>query len=739
VKLVLKIFLFALFLPLCFKPKASLADQEKKPSMNSPKYENRLIKEKSPYLLQHAHNPVDWYPWGEEAFEKSRKEDKPIFLSIGYSTCHWCHVMERESFENESIAAVINQYFVPIKVDREERPDIDNIYMSAVMAMSGQGGWPLNVFLTPDRKPFFGGTYFPPHPKWGNPGIVDVLSSVHQSWVNRREYILKSSEQLTMAIQNKVVANPEGNVHPDKVLTQAYQEFERSYDQRFGGFGSSPKFPSSHNLSFLFRYGKRHKESQALKIAEHTLIQMAKGGIYDHLGGGFHRYSTDQEWQVPHFEKMLYDQALLVKTYAEAYQITKDVFYREVIRETADYVLRELRNKEGGFYSAEDADSLEPGTASSAEKKEGAFYIWRAEEISQVLSEEETKLFNYYYDIHPDSNVRFDSHGEFVGKNILYIAHSVREAAEFMHMSEEKAQATLKTAKEKLLMIRSHRPRPHLDDKILVDWNGLMISALAYAGSVLNEPRYIEAAEKSTQFILKHLKRKDGRLLHRFRDKEAAILGTLEDYAFFVHGLIDLYEATLKIEYLKEAMLLNEEMIKLFWDDQNGGFFFTGEDSEQILFRQKEIYDGAIPSGNSFACLNLARLGSFNPDNQWSEKAQRLFAVFSSEISRRSSSYAQMLMAVDYYQGPNAEVVFSSKEENKEVKEFQAEFYNHFLPSAVLIFRSDQEIKSISSLVPFVENQVTKDGLLTVYVCENRVCKNPTSNLKELQAILSHL
>ena len=711
-------------------------------------YTNRLINEKSPYLLQHAHNPVDWYPWGKEAFEKAKKENKPIFLSIGYSTCHWCHVMEEESFSNPEIAKIMNKYFVSIKVDREERPDIDNIYMSAVTAMTGSGGWPLTVFLTPDKKPFYGGTYFPPEDKWGRPGLKNVLLSIADAWKNRRDEILRSGESLIETIQQQTLSrSKKTSTLNEETLQKAYTQFSRRFDSRYGGFGKAPKFPMGHSLSFLLRYGKRTDESRALEIVEKTLTSMAKGGMYDHIGGGFHRYSTDGQWRVPHFEKMLYDQAILSKTYLEAYQATGKEEYAETAREIFEYILRDMTDPLGGFYSAEDADSLPAEAAAQADavdpkyhhkKKEGAFYVWSKKEILNTLGKEEGEIFSYYFGVEPQGNALKDPHGEFKGKNILYIAHSLEETASRFKKSPIEIEKILKSAKEKLFPARSKKPRPHLDDKILTDWNGLMISSLAFGSRVLNEPRYRAAAEKSAQFILKNLFSEDGRLLHRYREGESAIPGMIEDYAFFIHGLFDLYQATFNPEYLKEAKRLTHEMLRLFWDEKDAGFFFTAHDAEKLLVRQKEIYDGAIPSGNSVAALDLIRLGRLTMEKEFEAKARALFKAFSNKISQMPSGYPQMFIALDFAIGPSKEIVIVGEREAKDTKEMIRIIYERFIPNKVVAFRPPQkkEALGIVHLVPFLKEQLPLEGKATAYVCENYVCKLPVTTIEELQKLI---
>ncbi len=713
--------------------------------------QNLLGGEKSPYLLQHADNPVHWYPWTEKAFAKAKAEDKPVFLSIGYSTCHWCHVMEHESFEDPKIAEIMNQYFVSIKVDREERPDLDNIYMKAVMSLTGSGGWPLSVFLTPDGKPFYGGTYFPPQSQWGMSGFKDLLLSVRDGWRDKREEVLRSSQLITDALQRgpsrqDTAGSLALNV---ETLSAAYRQHAQRFDPRHGGFGDAPKFPSSHNLSFLLRYWKRVPESRALDMVEKTLTEMANGGMYDQVGGGFHRYSTDARWHIPHFEKMLYDQAILTKTYLEAYQATKNEKYAQTAREVFEYVLRDMTDLQGGFYSAEDADSLPPeefanmtpaGELSRA-KSEGAFYLWGHEETIKHLGQELGQIFNYYYGIEPQGNALFDPHGEFKGKNILYVAHSLDETARKFKKAPQEIQKILYESKSKLFEIRQYRPRPHRDDKVLVDWNGLMISSLAFGSRVLNEPRYRQAAEKSAQFILSTLVTKDGsakggagRLLHRYRDGEAGILGTLEDYAFFIHGLIDLYEATFTEEYLKEAKRWTEDMIRLFWDGQAGGFFFTATDAERLLFREKEIYDGALPSGNSIAALDLLRMGRLTLNRDWEKKAEQLFKAFSQQLA----SSTQSLIGLDFALGPTREIVITGEEGDPQTISMLRSLYDRFIPNKVVIFRprSAAAAKAIIALAPFIEYQELLDDQTTAYICENYHCEFPTNDIKKFKELL---
>jgi len=725
--------LFSVFFVLCFLSTASIYAKTET-------YANRLAQEKSPYLLQHAHNPVDWYPWGEEAFQKARAEDKPIFLSVGYSTCHWCHVMEEESFSDPKVAKVMNEHFISIKVDREERPDVDNIYMTAVQAMTGSGGWPMSVFLTPDLKPFYGGTYFPPDDRWGRPGFVTILNSIREKWQTERNQILQSGEQLTRAIQaqaqQKAVMS---HTLDEKTLERAYGQLRSSFDSRYGGFGRAPKFPRSHVNSYLLRYWKRTGESKALEMVEKTLQEMAKGGMYDHLGGGFHRYSTDGRWRVPHFEKMLYDQAILARSYLEAYQITGKEEYARIAREIFEYVLRDMTGPHGAFYSAEDADSA-PDPAQPKKKSEGAFYIWGQGEIVKALGKEKADVFNYYYGVEPAGNAPSDPHGEFINKNILYVAHSLDETASKFGKSAEETKSILEDSRKILFDIRSKRLRPHLDDKVLTDWNGLMISSFAFASRVLEEPRYAEAAKIAADFLLEKMKRNDGRLMHRYREGEVGIPGFIEDYAFFTHGLFDLYEATFDPRYLEEAQFFLKEMFELFWDESGGGFFFTAKDSEKLISRTKELYDGAIPSGNSVATLSLLRVGRLTMNREMESWARSVLDTFSADIDRAPTAYPQMLIALDFAIGPSREIVIAGESEEPDANEMIRAVYDKFLPNKVVALHPKEGTiaKQIETLSPFVKEQIAMGGKATVYVCKNYVCDLPTTEVSKLRKLLEN-
>jgi len=645
-------------------------------------YTNRLAQEKSPYLLQHADNPVDWYPWGAEAFDKSKREDKPIFLSIGYSTCHWCHVMAHESFEDAGVAELMNEHFVSIKVDREERPDVDQLYMAAVTRMTGQGGWPLTVFLTPDLKPFFGGTYFPPEDRWGRPGLKSVLNGIAKNWKEKRQEMVQAGEKMVEILQAETGAATPGTIS-EALLGQAAGQYAQSFDATHGGFGSAPKFPRAHSLSFLLRHWKRAEDPQALQIVEKTLQAMANGGMWDHVGDGFHRYSTDERWHVPHFEKMLYDQAILAKSYLETYQATDNPIYADQARKIFTYLLRELRDPAGGFHSAEDADSIiDPNHPE--EKGEGAFYVWTADELKALLGED-AAIFGFLYGVEPGGNALEDPMQEFQGRNILFAAQSISAAAKQFGRSEEAISTLVENAKQTLFEVRAKRPKPHLDDKVLVDWNGLTISALAFGSRVLNEPAYRTAAVEAADFILEQMVNADGRLLHRYREGEAGIPGTLEDYAFFIHGLIDLYEATFEVRYLAEAKRLTEQMLILFWDERQGGFFMVGTDAEQLLVRQKEIYDGAIPSGNSMAALDLLRIGRLTANEAFEEKAQQLFEAFAGQIQANPFAYPQLLIALDFAAGPSKEIVLAGDPDAAQSRQMLEALYSRFLPNKVVV------------------------------------------------------
>ena len=704
------------------------------PSSSKP---NRLIKEKSPYLLQHAFNPVDWYPWGEEAFDAARRENKPIFLSVGYSTCHWCHVMEHESFENESTAEIMNAFFISIKVDREERPDVDKVYMSAVQAMTGSGGWPLSIFLTQELKPFYGGTYFPPRDAHGRAGFPAVLKRIHEVWESEHEKVVESGNRLIALLQQERGAS-QGNVPVEaSLLKKTYHQLAAQYDPKYGGFGNGPKFPRPAVLNFLFRYYARSKDEEALKMALTTLQAMARGGMYDHIGGGFHRYSVDGQWRVPHFEKMLYDQAQLVTSYLDAFQVTHDDFYARIARETLDYVLSEMTDQDGGFYSAEDADSPEPENPAHA--SEGAFYLWTKKEIENILQADNAKVFCRHFGVDEYGNALSDPQGEFRDKNILFASFTAEQTAKFFSMDEAEARGMIEEGRGKLFAARSQRPRPLRDDKIITGWNGLMISAYARASHILREPRYAEAARHAAQFVARMLYDLRSKTLHRrYRDGETKFEAQLDDFAFFIQGLIDLYEATFDIEWLKLALELHGTQVASFWDSSGGGFFdFSGED-KFILLRTKETYDGAEPAGNSVAALNLVRLTLMTGDNILMKQTEATMNSFYALLQQAPHAMPQMMAALTSFLGAPKQIVIAENKSSVRTTEFLDEIARHFLPEVVLLFADGgiaQEF--LSERLPFIASMAPKDGFTTAYVCENYKCELPVIDIEQLATLLN--
>lgn len=688
---------------------------------------NNLINEKSPYLLQHAYNPVNWFSWNDEAFEKARLEDKPIFLSIGYSTCHWCHVMEKESFEDEQVAKLMNESFISIKVDREERPDIDGIYMSICQMVTGSGGWPLTIVMTPDKKPFFAGTYFPKHNRFNRIGMLELIPRLAEIWNTKREEIEKSANDITESL-SQINTQGESVKLDESILDKAFNDFEKRYDDKHGGFGSAPKFPSPHNLMFLLRYWKRFNNDKVLAMVETTLTQMRLGGIYDHIGFGFARYSTDRKWLVPHFEKMLYDQAMLVLAYTETFLATKNPFYKKTAEEILEYVLRDMTYSEGGFYSAEDADS---------EGEEGKFYLWDADEFRSILDKDELEFAIKIFNVEDAGNWIDESKGMMPGTNILHLKKSYKELADDLNLDKDSFAEKMETIRKKIFNYREKRIHPHKDDKILTDWNGLMISALAKAAQAFNNPVYSDAAVKAYIFIENYLTDNNGKLLHRFRDGVAGLPGFIDDYAFMINALIDLYETTFDIKYLKRAMELNEILTNEFWDDEKCGFFFTSSQSENLLTRQKEIYDGAIPSGNSIAFLNLIRLSRFTGNPDYEQKASKLIECFSGSIIKSPSAFAQLLTGLDFYFGPSAEIVISFKSLDKNVKEAVEYIKGIFKPNKILILNPVDHNEKITKIIPFVENMNLTNDETTFFVCENYVCNQPINDLESLKQNLS--
>ena len=692
------------------------------------KHYNRLKLEKSPYLLQHADNPVDWYAWGPEAFEKARKENKPIFLSIGYSTCHWCHVMAHESFENPEVARLMNEVFVCIKVDREERQDIDNIYMRVCQMMTGSGGWPLTVLMTPDKKPFFAGTYIPRESNHGRLGMLDLIPRIKEIWSTQHDEIIKSADQITEKL-NMIAQSSSGPELDKSTLRTAYEQLSGRYSEQYGGFGNAPKFPSPQNLLFLLRYWQSTNDEKALRMVVNTLQFMQNGGIYDHLGFGFHRYSTDSHWLVPHFEKMLYDQAMLAMAYIEAYQATGIKEFEETAREIFTYVLRDMTDKKGGFYSAEDADS---------EGVEGKFYVWTVDEIRQVLKGDEADLIINVYSIDKTGNFRDEASGENTGTNILHLTGSLTEIAFKNKESVDGLKERVEAARQKLFATRNKRIHPHKDDKILTDWNGLMIAALAKGAQAFDEPKYAEAAKRAADFILTDMRREDGRILHRYRDGDTAILANVDDYAFLIWGLLELYETVFDVGYLRTALSLNGEMIKYFWDEQDGGFYFTAEDAEELIVRQKEIYDGAIPSGNSVATLNLFRLARITANTDFEDKANMILRAFSKDVQSAPSGYTQMMVALGFGIGPSYEIVIVGEPEAEDTKDMLNSLGKHFIPYKVVLLKpADQETSDITSIAEYIEYHSSFDGKATAYVCLDFACKMPVTNTDEMLKLLN--
>ena len=697
------------------------------PTKDMKKRPNRLVHEKSPYLLQHAYNPVEWFPWGEEAFEKAARENRPIFLSIGYSTCHWCHVMEHESFEDTGVAALMNETFVSIKVDREERPDLDHVYMTVCQMMTGSGGWPLTIVMTPDKKPFFAATYIPKQSRFGRSGMMDLIPRIQSIWTSRKEEVLNSAENILTAIKKTDPANLGADLDRS-VLDQAYRDFAARFDEDFGGFGIAPKFPTPHNFFFLLRYWKRSGDRRAVELVERTLGSMRLGGIFDQVGFGFHRYSTDREWLVPHFEKMLYDQALLALAYLETYQATGKETYGTTAREIFTYVLRTMTSPEGGFYSAEDADS---------EGVEGKFYVWTEEEIHRHFGQEEADFIVRVFNVTKSGNFSDEATGKATGSNILHFRKSIPEIASDFGISPETLEDQIAHVRKRLFEIREKRIHPYKDDKILTDWNGLMIAAFARGARLLDESAYADAAKRAVDFILKHLHGSDGRLLHRYRDGESKITAHLDDYAFFVWGLIELYEATFEARFLETALLLNGTMLDHYWDGKAAGFFFTPDDGETLIVRKKELYDGAVPSGNSVALLNLLRLARITGRTDLEEKAAMIDNAFSEQIKQAPAGFTQFLSGLDFVLGPSYEVVIAGPEGSKDSVDMIRALFTPFMPNKVIVFRpSNQESPDIDSISPFVRNQGSLDGKTTAHVCLNRTCLKPTTSIQEMMNML---
>ncbi len=678
--------------------------------MQSPKkYTNNLIHETSPYLLQHAHNPVDWYAWGDEAFARAKAEDKPLLVSIGYSACHWCHVMEHESFENEETAAIMNENFVCIKVDMEERPDVDRIYMDFVQMTSGSGGWPLNVFLSPEKLPFFGGTYFPPDNRYNMPSFQRVLTSVADAWREKRDELLHSANEVLGEMRRVGLAEIAGEGLSKDQLDTAFQSFVKYFDAKNGGFGGAPKFPPAMSLEFLLRYYHRTKNENALAMITKTAQKMAFGGIYDQLGGGFHRYAVDSIWLVPHFEKMLYDNAQLARIYLHLFQATKDEFYKRIAVETLEYIKREMTGQSGGFYSTQDADS---------EGVEGKFFVWTPPEIEALLGVADALIFNFYYDV--------SGAGNFEEENILNVKNTLSETAEVLRITPEKLRDVLEKGREKLFAEREKRIKPFRDEKILTAWNGLMLAAFAEASAILESADYLEIARKNADFLLENLQ-SDGYLLRTWKDGKAKLNAYLEDYANFADGLTELFQVSGEVKYLKEAKRLADLLITEFWDEENGGFFFTANNHEELLVRKKDFQDNATPSGNSVAADVLLKLAKLTGEEKYERFAVTVLRLVAPQIRRYPQAFGRSLSALEFYFSPTREIVVLGEKGN----ELAREIWRGFLPNKVVVLA--ENANENAEFIPLLKERNLIDGQATVFVCENFACQKPVTTTEDLR------
>lgn len=689
---------------------------------------NRLVFEKSPYLLLHAHNPVDWWPWGDAAFERARAEDKPVFLSIGYSTCHWCHVMARESFEDAEVARLLNEHFICVKLDREERPDVDAVYMQVTMAMSGHGGWPMTVLLTPDREPFFAGTYFPKRGRANRPGMMELLPAVATAWRDGRDNLLRVAGDITAQLEGFGEQSAGGDDLEASVFDAALAQYRRTFDPVRGGFGGGrTKFPVPHNLLWLMRHHRRTASAESLAMVEATLAHMRRGGIWDHVGGGFHRYSTDQDWLLPHFEKMLYDQALLALAYTEAHQLSGKPEYAATARDILAYVERDLTRPGGGYFSAEDAES---------EGVEGKWYLWTPAELEAVLGADDAAFVTRVFNVTKDGNFEEEATGRKTGESILHLTASTADLATQLKVDEAVLVARVESCRAKLFAARELRPRPRRDDKVLTDWNGLMIAAMARAGRVFNEPRYTDSARAAAAFIQANLTTPDGRLIKRYRDGQAAMTGLLDDYAFLAWGHLELYEATFDPAHLAEAIRLCDLALLHFADTKNGGFFQTPNDGEKLIARLKEVYDGAVPSGNAVMALNLVRLARMTGRTQYEDHARATMRAFSPQIEQAPMGHAMMLMALELAEGPAVEVVVAGDLDDPETRTIVDGLRAMYLPHGVLLHRPAGEAGRIGELAPFVAEQKPIAGKPTIYVCRNFACALPVHTLDEAKRLI---
>ncbi|MBA4397551.1 MAG: thioredoxin domain-containing protein [Syntrophus sp. (in: bacteria)] len=689
---------------------------------------NRLGSEKSPYLLQHAANPVDWYAWGDEAFLAAKAQNKPVFLSLGYSTCHWYHVMAHECFENPAIAERMNRTFINVKVDREERPDIDAVYMTVCQAITGSGGWPLTIIMTPDRKPFFAGTYFPPESRHGRIGMPELIDRIDDLWTNRKQDLLKSADNVTQLLRSYSPSTA-GALSEISLLSASFDELTADYDPVHGGFGDAPKFPTPQKLIYLLRCWKRFNDDQALQMVEKTLQGMRHGGIYDHVGFGFHRYATDATWLLPHFEKMLYDQAMIAVACLETYQATRRDQYARTASEIFTYVLRDLQSPQGAFYSAQDADS---------EGEEGRFYVWTQNDVEKILTPQEAVIWNRVYSVEAGGNFIDEAKRQKTGANIFHLKTPLEEWATQLKMSPHGLGALLEKCRNKLYRAREKRIHPFRDDKILTDWNGLMIASLAFGARVLNDNQYEIAARAAADFILSTLRDEKGNLLHCFRNHEAAIPAFLDDHAFLIWGLIELYQSGFDVKYLEAAIELNDHLLQRFWDDRDGGFFFTSSDHEELLFRKKSIHDGAIPSGNSVSAINLVRLARLTGNTQLEQKAERIGGAFAGLIRQSPSAVAFYLTALDYLMGPSHEIVIAAEQDSRAVKAINQALSGRFVPNKVVMLVPDgSPAAAIKKIAPFTESFKGEKGKAAIYVCTDRSCQKPTTDIAEMIGLLN--
>lgn len=686
---------------------------------------NKLYSESSPYLQQHAKNPVYWFSWGEDAFDQAKKQDKPIFLSIGYSTCHWCHVMAHESFENTEVAKLFNDTFICIKVDREERPDLDNIYMKVCYLLTGSGGWPLTIIMTPDKKPFFAATYLPKTTRFGRTGLLELTAQIQNLWQHQREKLYTSAEEITKTLTSPVTS--QNAIHLNQqILDRGYEQLVAMFDEHYGGFSDAPKFPTPHHLFFLLRYWNRTKNPYALTMVERTLEHMRLGGIFDQIGYGFHRYATDQYWNIPHFEKMLYDQALLILTFTEVYQITHNQFYEQSAKEIITYVQREMISPEGGFYTAEDADS---------EGEEGKFYTWTSEELQSVLSPSDFRFFSTIFAIKNDGNSNNETLQQGTHRNILFHQRTFTESAKLLHLSEKELHTKIMDITIKLYQNRKKRTPPLKDDKILSDWNGLMIAALAKAGMVFHEPDYLKIAEQAADFLNKNMMKKDGEIFHRYRDGDIGIPGFADDYAFTIWGLLELYQATFNPRYLNNALSLNRYYINHFWDETQKGFFFS-DTTDSGLPKTKEWYDGAIPCANSVSTMNLLRLSRMTADTKFEQMANDLLTAVSTKIDSAPTGYTNFLCGVDFAVGPSREIFVVGEQESVDTKKLFAEIHQMFLPNTVVMLLPNDKRSLDRIMFPFADSYCQIDNKTTVYVCTNYQCQKPVTRIEELKKLL---